>query len=161
VPALTAGTPSKERNLTTTVYETSTLGGNVSPRHNAAALAVREPEPRDEANNQRGNSGNGPDTGGGKQSSQRNGRPEPKPDALWHTPNREAWATIGGRHYQVASSDFRHWLTGQFYECNGEAASGYKLDELVGAYAAEALFKSANFGVSDRRFRFKLAGGFG
>jgi hypothetical protein len=66
---------------------------------------------------------------------------DPRPRSLWHTPNREAWATVGGWHFPVLSSEFRHWLAGRWYACNGEPASNYKLDELVSAYSAEALFK--------------------
>jgi putative DNA primase/helicase len=104
---------------------------------------LKEPEPRGKADSLNGCSDNGTDDWGKKQPSQRNGRPiEPKPDALWHTPNREAWATVGGRHFPVLSSEFQHWLAGRYYECNGEPASAYKLDELVNTYSAEALFKS-------------------
>jgi hypothetical protein len=104
----------------------------------AQVVALKEPDPRDDTDEQQ----KGTDNDGAKKSSLRNDRPiEPRPDALWHTPNREPWATIGGRHFPVGSSDFRHWLAGQFYESNREPASGYKLDELVSTYTAEALFK--------------------
>jgi hypothetical protein len=131
-------------NLTTSLYETRPCGNNVLPSgHNGTALAVKEPDPRDQSDDKRDSSTNRHGNTGPKQGPQRNGRPtEPKPDALWHTPNREAWATVGGRHFPVQSSEFRHWLAGRFYECNGEAASAYKLDELVSTYSAEALFKN-------------------
>jgi hypothetical protein len=106
------------------------------------------------ADNGSGNPSNGNEKGVAPHASQRNGRPiEPKPDALWHTPSRDAWATIGGRHFPIQSTDFRHWLAGRFYECNGEPASGYKLDELVSANAAEALFKGPEYRVHLRMAR--------
>jgi putative DNA primase/helicase len=74
----------------------------------------------------------------------------PRPDELWHTPTREAWATIGGWHYPVASEKFRTWLAGQLYECNRKAASKSALDELVTAYCAEAEYKGREHEVSLR-----------
>ena len=113
-----------------------------------------EPKPQTAADNGSASPRNGTGSNGAPQVPQRNGRPvEPKPDALWHTPNREAWATVGGHHFPVQSSDFRHWLAGRFYECNGEPASGYKLDELVSANAAEALFKGPEYRVHLRMAR--------
>jgi putative DNA primase/helicase len=122
------------------LYETGAPGNNAVPRERCAALVLHEPAPRSNAGQDRNGGGN---SGGATESLLRTGRPiEPKPDALWHTPNREAWGTVAGSHYPLQSTDFRHWLTGRFYEVNGEPASGYKLDELVSTYSAEALFKS-------------------
>jgi hypothetical protein len=123
------------------------------PGQTGAVLAL-EPNLSAKPDNRSGNLDNANGNGEASQALRRNGRPiEPKPDALWHTPNREAWATIGGRHFPVQSSDFRHWLAGRFYECNGEPASGYKLDELVSANAAEALFKGPEYRVHLRMAR--------
>jgi putative DNA primase/helicase len=129
--------------LTTPVYENAPGDHNRLPEHIGAALLANEGE-RDRSKDRRtAVSSNGADGGKAGPVVQRGTRAiEPKPDALWHTPNREAWATVGGRHFPVPSSEFRHWIAGRFYECNGEPASGYKLDELVSAYSAEALFKS-------------------
>jgi hypothetical protein len=134
------------------LYEPGTLGGNeLLPPSDAAPAVSKKP---DHANNRGGSAGLANCIGGTGQTAQRGGRPiEPKPDALWHTPTREAWATVGGRHYPVQSSDFRHWLAGRFYECNGEPASAYKLDELVSAYSAEALFKGPEHRVHLRMAR--------
>lgn len=64
----------------------------------------------------------------------------PQPDELWHTPEREAWVTIGGWHYPVKSPEFRDWLAGQLYTRNGEAASERKLDEWTNIYGADGRF---------------------
>ena len=40
----------------------------------------------------------------------------PRPDELWHTPAKEAWATVHGQHYPVQSELFRQWLTGKLFE---------------------------------------------
>ena len=120
------------------LYETGMAGDNVMPAHRDTGLAFNQPERRgNEENNRNGTSAGGP----GEHPSRNSRLIEPKPDTLWHTPNREAWATVGGRHFPIQSSDFQHWLAGRFCECNGEPASGYKVDELVSAYSAEALFK--------------------
>ena len=128
--------------MTSAVYETSAPGGNVLPRQSHVALALQGPKPLGEADNAIHGSGNGIDDSRAKKTPHRDRPIEPKPDASWHTPNREAWATIDGWHYPVLSREFRHWLAGRFYECNGEPASSYKLDELIAAYSAEALFRA-------------------
>src|SRR5215813_9204335 len=145
-----------------TSHEAGTAGSNEVPPHTNAILALNQPEPRSKANNYR-NSTFGDDSADRKsERSSRNGRPvEPKPDALWHTPNREAWATVGGRHYPVQSPDFRHWLAGEFYRSNGDPAGSYKLDELVSTYSAEALFRGRERRVHLRtaqRRRRRMAG---
>src|SRR5258705_13783212 len=58
-----------------------------------------------------------------------------------------------GADFPVLSREFRHWLAGRFYEFNGEPASGYKLEELVSASAAEALFKGPEYRVHLRMAR--------
>jgi putative DNA primase/helicase len=139
--------------VTTGAYETSLPGDNTLPRQIEAVVTL-DAEPQPKVDQASGNPTSASGNDGPSQAAQRNGRPvEPKPDALWHTPNREAWATVGGRHFPVQSTDFRHWLAGRFYECNGEPASGYKLDELVSANAAEALFKGPEYRVHLRTAR--------
>jgi hypothetical protein len=137
-----------------TLYEIGGGAHNMSPANGGAALDFKPPEPRGKTDERKGSAGNGTDEGGAGQSASPNNRLiEPKPDALWHTPNREAWATVRGKHYPVQSDDFRHWLAGRYYACNGEAASRYKLDELVDTYAAEALFKGPEHRVHLRTAR--------
>ena len=115
--------------------------------------ALTEPQSGDQSNNPNTSSNDQGDEGA-RPGSQGNGHPiEPRPDGLWHTPNREAWATIDGWHYPVLSDKFRHWLAGSYYELNGDAASGYKLDELVNAAAAEATFKRPEHRVHLRTAR--------
>src|SRR6266851_5675604 len=63
---------------------------------------------------------------------------ETHPDALWHTPEGEPWATIGGWHFPVRSSQFRSWLTGRLFQTTGEV-SRVQVDQLVEVYAAEAV----------------------
>jgi putative DNA primase/helicase len=77
----------------------------------------------------------------------------PEPQALWHTPDGEPWATIGPRHLRVRSNQFREWLARQLYQSNGEAASKYKVDELVSVYAARATFDGPEHRVYLRRAR--------
>jgi hypothetical protein len=125
-----------------TLYDTGVSADNVMPACENTSAALPDSGPfgntRESNSSSRENaaiSSAGQIAQGSKRSM------EPRPDALWHTPNREAWATVGGRHFPVQSSEFRHWLAGRFFECNGEPASGYKLDELVSAFSAGALFK--------------------
>jgi putative DNA primase/helicase len=136
-----------------TLYDNGSPGDNAMPAHGGAALVLKELEPRNKADDDRSGSSDGK-AGGPSERTSRNGRPiDPRPDALWHTPNREAWATVGGRHYPVQSTDFRHWLARRVYETNGESASVYKLEELVGAYAAEGLFSGPEHSVHLRTAR--------
>jgi hypothetical protein len=77
--------------MTSSVYKTSAPEGNVSPGRSRAALALKgRPERHGKTGNSSRGSGNEINVGGTRQSAQRNGRAiEPKPDALWHTPNRD------------------------------------------------------------------------
>jgi len=87
------------------LYETGMAGDNVMPAHRDTGLAFNQPERRgNEENNRNGTSAGGP----GEHPSRNSRLIEPKPDTLWHTPNREAWATVGGRHFPIQSSDFQH-----------------------------------------------------
>lgn len=78
--------------------------------------------------------------------------PPPTPDALWHTPSREAWATIRGQHYPVQSQEFRLWLTGELHKRRQPTAKG-RLDQLQERYAAEAMFQGAEHRVHLRTAR--------
>ena len=145
----------RETLITCTFYDGTTLQyrGNPEEAIDWDEVVEEYAEPSDQADNPRPSSGNRAH-GTAQQSSKHKGRAaEPNPDALWHTPNREAWATVGGKHYPVQSDEFRHWLAGRYYACNKEPASGYKLDELVNANAAEALFKGPEHRVHLRTAR--------
>jgi hypothetical protein len=114
----------------------------------ARVVALKEADPRDDKDELRGDPGNGAQNSGARQSSQRNGHPtEPRPDALWHTPEREAWATIRGWHYPVASDHFRHWLAGELFSRDGEAASRNRVNDLADTYAAQGLFQASEYRV--------------
>ncbi|HJU16857.1 MAG TPA: hypothetical protein VJ770_10345 [Stellaceae bacterium] len=100
---------------------------------------MKGPEPHDKADNQNDMADDG--GGAGKESQSNDRIVAPKPNALWHTPNREAWATVFGRHYPVPSDEFRHWFSGQFFKLNGGPVGRNRLDEFVNTYSAKALFE--------------------
>jgi hypothetical protein len=47
----------------------------------------------------------------------------------------------------VASDHFRHWLAGELFSRDGEAASRNRVNDLVDTYAAEGLFQAREYRV--------------
>jgi hypothetical protein len=67
---------------------------------------------------------------------------------LWHTPDGEAWATIGvGGHrenWPIQSRHFREWLARQFYEQFGRAPGAQALQDALSVLAGDAKYGGPN-----------------
>src|SRR5215469_13207884 len=91
-----------------------------------------------------------------KQQAAKPAGPPIEPDALWHTPDQEAWATIRGWHYPVLSDAFRQWLRGERHK-RRLAIGKNKIAEAVDLFAAEAVIKGPEYRVYLRTARHKEA----
>ncbi len=61
---------------------------------------------------------------------------------LWHTPEREPWASIGGQNWPIWSSGFRHWLIHETYRNYGYLPAESTVKNALQAISAEAAVKA-------------------
>jgi putative DNA primase/helicase len=73
----------------------------------------------------------------------------PKPDALWHSQESEAWASVGKENFRINSPQFRSWLAGEIHRRGGKPSEG-RIKELCDVFGAKARFDNPQYQVHIR-----------
>ena len=66
---------------------------------------------------------------------------------LWHTPDGEPWASVGGQNWPVGSTQFRYWLIQQVYRENGHLPAESTVRNALQALAARAIYDGPEHAV--------------
>lgn len=74
--------------------------------------------------------------------------------ALWHTPSKEAWATLPRdghvEHHPVRGREFRAWLAGLYYAKEGKPLYAQAMQDALGVLEAKALYEGEEHEVHTR-----------